>query len=127
MCEVILTEQNLRVLAYSVLSATPPHRKGLALNEEVDDGCVCELEGTKKKKKEMDDEMDGRVMDDTAGRQSLSVAEIKNRKKKKKKEKKLGGGMQVGRKWRRKGTRVERRRDAAERRQRFEITRAVGK
>ena len=51
-----------------------------------------------KKKKEMDDEMDGRVMDDTAGRQSLSVAEIKNRKKKKKKEKKLGGGMQVGRK-----------------------------
>ena len=62
--------------------------------------------------------MDGRVMDDTAGRQSLSVAEIKNRKKKKKKkEKKLGGGMQVGRKWRRKGTRVERRRDAAERRQ----------
>lgn len=36
--------------------------------------------------------MDGRVMDDTAGRQSLSAAEIKNKKKKKKKKKKLGGG-----------------------------------
>lgn len=62
--------------------------------------------------------MDGRVMDDTAGRQSLSAAEIKNKKKEEEeKETGGGGGMQVGRKWRRKGTRVERRRDAAERKQ----------
>lgn len=47
----------------------------------------------------MDDEMDGRVMDDTAGRQSLSAAEIKNKKKEEEeKETGGGGGMQVGRK-----------------------------
>lgn len=43
--------------------------------------------------------MDGRVMDDTAGRQSLSAAEIKNKKKEEEeKETGGGGGMQVGRK-----------------------------
>ena len=51
------------------------------------------------KNRKMDDEMDGRVMDDTAGRQSLSAAGIKNKKKKKKKKKKKleGGGQNASR------------------------------
>lgn len=46
-------------------------------NEEVANGCV-ERENTKK----IDDEMDGRVIDDSVGQQSLSAAKIKTREKK---------------------------------------------
>lgn len=97
MCEVILPEWNLRVLAYSVLSAISPPRDRVD-SKRGGRRRLCLRVGRHKKKRKMDDEMDGRVMDDTAGRQSLSAAEIKNKKKKKKKKKKLGGGggMQVG-------------------------------
>lgn len=90
MCEVILPEWNLRVLAYSVLSAISPPRDRVD-SKRGGRRRLCLRVGRHKKKRKMDDEMDGRVMDDTAGRQSLSAAEIKN-KKKEEEEKETGGG-----------------------------------
>lgn len=100
MCEVILPEWNLRVLAYSVLSAISPPRDRVD-SKRGGRRRLCLRVGRHKKKRKMDDEMDGRVMDDTAGRQSLSAAEIKNKKKRRRRKRNWGGGgggMQVGRK-----------------------------